>query len=99
DDVGALEAVVVDVPVADVLDVVGAGGPLPRPELQALAHAGLVALVSDGWLTDPSLIRLMRMTLGAAPTGRVGPPALTPLSESFITAVPSIYPELSWLFG
>ncbi|MGD7457343.1 hypothetical protein ACQCQN_19360, partial [Ralstonia pseudosolanacearum] len=63
------------------------------------AHAGLVALVSDGWLTDPSLIRLMRMTLGAAPTGRVGPPALTPLSESFITAVPSIYPELSWLFG
>ncbi|TYZ46741.1 type III secretion protein HrpB4, partial [Ralstonia solanacearum] len=66
---------------------------------QALAHAGPGRAGVDGWLTDPSLIRLMRMTLGAAPTGRVGPPALTPLSESFITAVPSIYPELSWLFG
>ncbi|TYZ52301.1 type III secretion protein HrpB4, partial [Ralstonia solanacearum] len=71
----------------------------PAPELRALAQAGLVALVSDGWLTDPSLIRLMRMTIGVAPAGRVGPPALTPLSESFMAAVPSIYPELSWLFG
>ncbi|MEZ0188633.1 type III secretion protein HrpB4 [Ralstonia solanacearum] len=76
-----------------------AGGPLPVPELRALAQTGLVALVSDGWLTDPSLIRLMRMTIGVAPAGRVGPPALTPLSESFMAAVPSIYPELSWLFG
>jgi len=41
----------------------------------------------------------MRMTIGVAPAGRVGPPALTPLSESFMAAVPSIYPELSWLFG
>lgn len=78
-----------------------AGGPLPALDLPQLAEAGLHALIDDGVVSDPSLAQLMRLTIGVQ--AAVPPCARAPMAEtradSFMAALPVLFPELSWLFG
>lgn len=78
-----------------------ASGPLPALDLAQLAEAGLHALIADGTVSDPSLAQLMRLTIGMQaplPPGAGTPSDGTP-AESFMAALPVLFPELAWLFG
>jgi len=77
------------------------GGRLPALDMPQLVQAGLQALIADGCLTDASLVQLMRLTIGMADPSPEQPdmPVAGDRSGAFMTAVPTLYPELSWLFG
>ncbi|CAJ0702169.1 hypothetical protein LMG19089_03024 [Ralstonia edaphis] len=77
------------------------GGPLPTLDLAQLAEAGLHALIAEGAVSDRSLAQLMRLTIGMqAPLPPcAGTAPSDTQAESFMAALPVLFPELSWLFG
>lgn len=80
------------------------GHPAPWPDHTTLldwAVDGYARFERDGAWGDPTLRRLVQVVLPASAVARAGGPADGPTGDSAaLTALlPTLYPELAWLFG